>query len=201
MNLLDRKIGFAITGSFCTFAAILPPLRELVRRGAQIFPIFSYHAATLDTRFFASADFRREVEAICGRPGWYDLTQVEPIGPRRLLDMVVIAPCTGNSLAKLAHGITDTPALMAAKSQLRNGGPVLIAPSTNDALAGSAGSIGQLLGRSGLYFVPFRQDDPQEKPRSVVARMDLIPEACEAALSGRQLQPILLAAAGEEGIT
>jgi len=191
------NIGFAVTGSFCTFAEILPVMEGLRDMGVQLQPIFSYHVSELDTRFFAAADFRRQVEAICEKPVWDTLPQTEPIGPRHLLDAVVIAPCTGNSLAKLALGITDTPPLMAAKSQLRNGGPVVVAPATNDALSNSAKNIGALMNCKGIYMTPLAQDDPLRKPTSVIARMDLIPQTLELALSGIQIQPILRGWEGE----
>ena len=195
--LQNKKIGFAVTGSFCTFSEILPVMEHLRGMGAELFPVFSYHTAQLDTRFFRAADFRRRVEEICGREVWDTLQQTEPIGPRHLLDLVVIAPCTGNSMAKLACGIIDTPALMAAKSQLRNGGPVVVAPASNDALTNSAKNIGALLNMKQVYLVPLRQDDVMHKPTSIIARMDLIPETAEKALSGIQYQPLLMGWEGE----
>ena len=155
-------------------------------------PIFSSAAGSIDTRFGMAAEHLRIAEAICGNPPILTIAQAEPIGPKKLLDALIIAPCTGNTLAKLAHSIADTSVTMAAKSHLRNGRPVLVAVSTNDALAGAAENIGKLLGRKHYYFVPFGQDDPDGKPTSMVADFSRIPEALDAALKGIQLQPILL---------
>lgn len=196
MPLAHKRIGFAMTGSFCMLSAVLPAMQALVDAGAELFPVFSYHVYDLDTRFFSASDIRERVEAICGRPVLHTLMQTEPIGPRHLLDMVVLAPCTGNSLGKLANGIIDTPALMAAKSQLRNGGPVVVAVSTNDGLANSAKNIGALANMRNVYLVPFRQDDIPGKPASVVADMTLIPAVCEAALEQKQYQPVFLPSKG-----
>ena len=184
-------IGFAMCGSFCTFSSVFPIL-ELLTRDYQVTPILSPAAATTDTRFGSAADHIHTVTEICARPPLLTLTEVEPIGPKQLLDALIIAPCTGNTLAKLAHGISDSPVTMAAKSHLRNGRPVLLAISTNDALSGSAENIGRLLNKKHVYFVPFGQDDPFHKPASMVADFSQLPGALEAALSGRQLQPILL---------
>ena len=198
MILRNKKIGFAMTGSFCTLADTLPAMQELVNRGAIVTPIFSYHVYDCDTRFFKALELRQRVEAICGQEGMHTLMQTEPIGPRRLLDMVVVAPCTGNSAAKLALGIIDTPALMAAKSQLRNGGPVVIGISTNDGMGNSAKNIGMLANMKNVYLVPYYQDDIAKKPNSVVADMRLIPEVCELALQGKQYHPILLRRGGDD---
>lgn len=185
----DKNIGFAVTGSFCTFRDVLPEAERLAKEN-KVIPILSYNAAKTDTRFYKAAEFREDLEAVTGNAAITDIAGAEPIGPKRLLDVLVIAPCTGNTLAKLAGAITDTPVLMAAKAHLRNGRPVVIAVSTNDALAGSAKNIGQLLGMRHIYFVPMAQDDCEKKERSVVADFRRIYETCEAALEGRQLQPI-----------
>ena len=185
------RLGFAMCGSFCTFDSVLPELRALARH-YDVTPILSPAAATTDTRYYLADSFVREVREICGREPITTLEAAEPIGPKKLLDALVIAPCTGNTLAKLAHSIADTPVTMAAKSHLRNGRPVLVAVSTNDALAGAAENIGKLLPRRNYYFVPFGQDDPARKPTSIVADFKKIPQALEAALEGRQLQPVLL---------
>ena len=185
------QIGFAMCGSFCTYKAVFPVLEELAAKHTVI-PIFSQIACTTDSRFGDHRTHISYAEQICGRSILHTIEQVEPIGPQKLLDALVIAPCTGNTLAKLAHGIADGPVTMAAKSHLRNGRPVIVAVSTNDALAGAAENIGRLLGRKHYYFVPFGQDDPIKKPTSMVADFTKIPETLQAALEGRQIQPILL---------
>ena len=184
-------VGFALCGSFCTFANVFP-IMELLRRDYPVTPIFSEAAYTTDSRFGAAREHIELAEEICGMPPIHTIVQAEPIGPKKLFDILVIAPCTGNTLAKLAHGIADGPVTMAAKSHLRNGRPVLIAVSTNDALGTAAENIGKLMARKHYYFVPIRQDDPANKPRSMVADFSKLPKALEAALEGTQLQPILL---------
>ena len=184
-------VGFAFCGSFCTYDAVFPILEELTKQHTVI-PIFSFASASVDSRFGMASDFLKQAETICGAPVLRAIEEVEPIGPRKLLDALVIAPCTGNTLAKLAHSIADTPVTMAAKSHLRNGRPVIVAVSTNDALAGAAENIGKLLARKYYYFVPFGQDNASAKPTSMVADFKRIPETLEAALEGRQIQPILL---------
>ena len=185
------KIGFALCGSFCTFDQAFPVM-EALAKAHDITPIFSTAAYETDTRFGTASNHIMRAESICGRKCIHTIVQAEPIGPKKMFDLLVIAPCTGNTLAKLAHSIADGPVTMAAKSHLRNGHPVLIAPSTNDALAGAAENIGKLLGRKHIYFVPFRQDDPVGKPTSMIADYTLLPAAMDAALDGRQLQPILI---------
>ena len=185
------NVGFALCGSYCTFASVFPVMEELSKSHTLI-PIFSQNAATTDTRFGTAAQHLARAEAICGRKPILTIPQAEPIGPKKMLDVLVIAPCTGNTLSKLAHSVADTPVTMAAKSHLRNGKPVIVAVSTNDALCGAAENIGKLLARKNYYFVPFGQDDPVQKPTSMVADFHKIPETIDAALSGKQLQPILL---------
>ncbi len=185
------NIGFALCGSFCTYAKVFPVLETLAKEHT-VMPIFSPASYFTDTRFGAAQEHIRRAAEICGTDPLYAISQVEPIGPKKLLDALIIAPCTGNTLAKLAHGIADTSVTMAAKSHLRNGRPVLIAVSTNDALAGAAENIGKLLARKHYYFVPFGQDDAPGKPTSMVADFTKIPEALTLALAGKQLQPILL---------
>ena len=184
-------IGFAMCGSFCTYSKVFPILEQLAQEHTVI-PIFSDAACTVDSRFGTAKEHMTKAKAICGTEPLHTIAQVEPTGPKKLLDILVIAPCTGNTLAKLAHSIADTPVTMAAKSHLRNGRPVLIAVSTNDALAGAAENIGKLLARKHYYFVPFGQDDAIGKPSSMVADFTKIPKAIEEALAGRQVQPILL---------
>ena len=184
-------IGFAMTGSFCTFSQVFPML-ELLSRDYTITPIFSFSVNTIDSRFGSAEEHIRTAGEICGREPMCTIDQVEPIGPKKLFDALIVAPCTGNTLAKLAHSIADTPVTMAAKSHLRNGRPLIVAVSTNDGLAGAAENIGRLLVRKHYYFVPFGQDDPGKKPTSLVADFTLIPQALQAALDGRQIQPVLL---------
>ena len=184
-------VGFALCGSFCTYSKVFPVMEQLAKEH-QVVPIFSAASASIDSRFGRSADFLQQAEDICQCPPLVEINQVEPIGPRKLLDLLLIAPCTGNTLAKLSHGIADGPVTMAAKSHLRNGRPVVLAVSTNDGLSGAAENIGRLLARKHYYFVPFRQDDWEKKPSSLVAEFGLIPETVKAALQGRQIQPVLL---------
>jgi dipicolinate synthase subunit B len=190
--MTEKTIGFAMCGSFCTFEPVLAAMTRLAREYETVQPILSFAAGSVDSRFGAAADFRARIEAICKRPVWDTLAQVEPIGPRKLLDLLVVAPCTGNTLAKLAAGVADGPVTLACKAQLRNARPVVLAVSTNDGLAANARSIGVLLDRKHLIFVPFGQDDPAKKPTSLVADMARIPETVEAALRGVQLQPLLV---------
>ena len=185
------NIGFAMCGSFCTFSEVFPCMEELARHH-QIIPIFSNSAASISSRFGTAQEHLLDAERICGSSPLCSIEAVEPIGPKKLLDALIIAPCTGNTLAKLAHSIADTPVTMAAKSHLRNGRPVIIAISTNDALAGAAENIGKLLARKHYYFVPFRQDDAGKKHTSIVADFTKIPQTLELALAGQQIQPILL---------
>ena len=185
------NIGFAMCGSFCTFSSVFPVVENLAKKHT-IIPIFSHSSYNIDSRFGTAKENIATMENICGTHPLHTIAQVEPIGPKKLLDALIIAPCTGNTLAKLAHSIADGPVTMAAKSHLRNGRPVLIAVSTNDALAGAAENIGKLLSRKHYYFVPFGQDSPEKKPTSMVADFKQIPQALEAALSGRQIQPMLI---------
>ena len=185
-----KKIGIGLTGSFCTLTKVLDALLPLKDTYDWI-PLMSNAVYSTDTRFGTAAHFRERLSAFCGKEIRHTIPEAEPIGPKRLLDALVIAPCTGNTLGKLAHGITDTPIAMAAKSILRNGCPVIIGLSTNDALGGSAANIGALQGRRGYYFIPYGQDDPFGKPRSCIACFDRLEATIEAALRGEQLQPML----------
>ena len=184
-------IGFALCGSFCTYDRVFPVMERL-GKSYELIPIFSQSAYSTDSRFGAAEAHIARAEAICGRPVLHTLAEVEPIGPKKMLDALIIAPCTGNTLAKLAHSIADGPVTMAAKSHLRNGRPVIIAISTNDALAGAAENIGKLLSRKHYYFVPFGQDDAFGKPTSIVGDFSKIPQTLEMALEGKQLQPLVL---------
>jgi len=193
------RIGFALTGSFCTFRAVFDAMRKLQAAGYDITPILSFASAREDTRFFSRDQVWHTLEEITGKKPLATLPEVEPIGPKKLLDGYIIAPMTGASMGKFAHGIYDTPALLGAKSHLRNGRPVLIAPSTNDGLGNSAENIGKILAMKSVYMVPYGQDDYIQKPRSLVADFEKIPEALAAALAGAQLQPLLLGSLKKEG--
>lgn len=184
-------VGFAMCGSFCTFDRVFP-IMEALSKEYRVIPVLSPISASAVTRFGEGAAFLKTALAVCGNAPITTIEAAEPIGPKKLLDILVIAPCTGNTLAKLAHSIADTPVTMAAKSHLRNGRPVLIAISTNDGLSGAAENIGRLMARKHYYFVPYGQDDPEKKPTSLVADFGRIPEAVHLALQGRQIQPLLL---------
>ena len=185
------SIGFAMTGSFCTFERVLKQMEALVRRGYEVVPVLSFNAGTLDTRFMTAEHLRARIVEITGNEPIDTLAGAEPIGPKKMTDVFLIAPATGNSLAKLAGGIYDTPALLGAKSHLRNDRPLVLAVSTNDGLGAAAQNIGRLLNVRNIYFVPFGQDDPVKKPRSLVADFSQIPRTIAAALSGVQMQPML----------
>ena len=186
------RVGCAMTGSFCTFRRAFAAWETLREAGASLTPIMSFNAASIDTRFFPAAEAVERFEAIAGQKVIRTLAQAEPIGPQKLLDALVVMPCTGNTLAKLANGIADTPVTLAVKSHLRNGRPVVIGVSSNDSLGTNARNIGQLLQAKHFYFVPMRQDDSTGKPNSIVARFDLLPETLEMALQDKQIQPVLI---------
>ncbi|MGI6005985.1 MAG: dipicolinate synthase subunit B [Ruminococcus sp.] len=191
MKLKGKTIGVALTGSFCTYEKVFAQLKELRKEGAEIVTIFSDISQTTDSRFGRAEDFIKEVTKITGSRPLLTISQAEPIGPKNLLDLLIILPCTGNTTAKLANGITDSPVLMAAKAHLRNEKPLLISISTNDALGMNMKNIGLLLNAKHIYFVPFGQDNPQKKPNSMTARTQLLIPAAEAALEGRQYQPVI----------
>lgn len=188
-ELRGKRVAIAVTGSFCTFDSVFDALEDL--NDAELYPILSDNVYSMDTRFGTAASIRARLEKICGRGCWHTIQEAEPIGPQKLMDLVIIAPCTGNTLAKLALGVTDTPIVMAAKSQLRNARPVLLGISTNDGLSSSAKNIGILLERKNVFFVPFAQDDPVRKPTSLVLETGDLRAAALAALHGEQLQPLL----------
>jgi dipicolinate synthase subunit B len=190
----STRVGFALTGSFCTFAKVFEQMQELVDRGYDVIPILSYNAGREENRFFSPEQIHERLEKITGKKPLTTLHEVEPLGPKKVTDIYVLAPATGNSLGKLANNIYDTPALLGAKSHLRNGRPLVIAVSTNDGLALSAASIGRLLAVDNMFFVPYGQDDPYNKPRSLVAHFDKIPQTIASALAGVQIQPMLLMA-------
>lgn len=191
MSLKGKKIGVAFTGSFCTYEKVFKEIEKLAAEGADVQTIFSEAAQGINSRFGNAEDFVTRAEEITGVKPMLTIDQAEPIGPKSLLDILVILPCTGNTIAKLANGITDTPVLMAAKAHLRNEKPLLVSVSTNDALGMNMKNIGLLLNAKHIYFVPFGQDSPQKKPNSMIAHTDLLIPSIEAALEGRQYQPII----------
>ena len=193
MKLSECNIGFAITGSFCTFDKIKSQIKILKDEGADITPIFSFNTYNMDTRFTKAKDFTDEIKAITGKEGMSTIQQAEAVGPKKLFDVLVIAPCTGNTAAKLANGITDTPVLMAAKAHLRNNLPLVISISTNDALGINLQNIGKLMVMKNIFFVPFGQDDYIKKPNSMIADVSRIGETIEAAFENKQLQPVVVA--------
>ncbi len=195
MSLKGKKIGFALTGSYCTFSRAFAEAEKLASEGAELTPVLSFNAASEDTRFGSAADNLARIEEICGRKAILTLTGAEPIGPKQMFDLYIICPCTATAMGKLANGIYDTPVTLGAKSHLRGGKPVLIGLSTNDALSGSAVSIATLLQRRPFYFVPFGQDDALKKPCSLSCDFTKLSAAAEAALAGFQLQPLLTAPA------
>ncbi|CAG7602434.1 Dipicolinate synthase subunit B [Paenibacillus solanacearum] len=192
MNWHNITVGFALTGSHCTFAEVMPQVQRFVDAGARVVPIVSNTLMTTDTRFGTSENWQKQLKDITGNDIISSIVDAEPLGPSKLLDVMLIAPCTGNTTSKLANAITESPVLMAAKAQMRNQRPLVLAISTNDGLGLNAMNVGKLLITKNIYFVPFGQDAPAAKPNSLVARMDLVMETCEAALQGKQLQPMLI---------
>lgn len=193
MNLEGKKVGFAFTGSFCTFRKTIEELKKLVLiKDISIIPVMSYNSYSMDTKFGKAEDFINEIEEITKNKIIHTIEDAEPIGPKKMCDIFIIAPCTGNTMAKLANDIIDTPVTMAAKSHLRNERPLVIAPSTNNGLSAAGENIGKLLNRKHYYFVPFKQDNPITKPRSIVFDSKYIIKTLEYALEGKQIQPILL---------
>ena len=191
MTIKGKKVGVAFTGSFCTYQKVFSELENLAHEGAVIQTIFSDAAQTIDSRFGEAKDFVEKARAISNAEPMMTINQAEPIGPKSLLDILVIFPCTGNTIAKLANGITDTPVLMAAKAHLRNDKPLLLSISTNDALGMNMKNIGLLLNAKNIFFVPFGQDNPEKKPNSMIAHTELLIPSLEAALEGRQYQPVI----------
>lgn len=184
-------VGFAMCGSFCTFKEVISEMIVLKDKGYEIIPIMSFNAYNTDTRFGKAQEHIKRIEEICGRKIIATIPDAEPIGPQKLLDVMLIEPCTGNTAAKLANGITDTPVTLAAKAHLRNERPLLIAISTNDALSGSAKNIGKLLNMKNIFFVPFKQDSPHNKPRSMIAEFSKTEDAIIGAINNKQIQPII----------
>ncbi len=191
MSLKGKHVGIAFTGSFCTFDKAFSELQTLANEGALVQTIFSDAAATIDSRFGSAESFLQTAEKITGIRPMLTIPEAEPIGPKSLLDILVLFPCTGNTMAKLANGITDSPVLMAAKAHLRNNKPLLISISTNDALGMNMKNIGLLMNSKNIYFIPFGQDNPQKKPNSMIAHTELLIPSIEAALEGRQYQPVI----------
>ncbi|HHW13270.1 MAG TPA: dipicolinate synthase subunit B [Firmicutes bacterium] len=191
MQLAGVRIGFGLTGSYCTIPDVIPVLKQLRTTGAELFPIASPYVLQTDTRFGKGEDLHKTLVEITGREPWQSLVEVEPIGPKRLLDIMVVAPCTGTTLSNLAHGVSNTPVTLACKAQLRNERPVVLAVSTNDGLGANLANLGMLLNRKFIYFVPFGQDDPERKPNSLVAKMELLLPTVVHALEGKQIQPLL----------
>ena len=192
MDLVNKNIGYALTGSFCTFQTSIEELKKLKKLNTNLFPILSFNSYSLDTKFGKAQNFIDEIEKITGNKIIHTIQDAEPIGPKKMLDILIIAPCSGNTIAKLANDIIDTPVTMAVKSHLRNSRPVVIGISTNNALSGSAENIGKLLNRKNYYFVPFKQDNPITKPRSIVCDFSYIQKTLEHALDHEQISPILL---------
>ncbi len=192
MEFKNLKIGFVLTGSFCTFSKVIPIIEELIELGADVLPIMSFNSYNLDTKFGKAEEHILKIEEITGKKIIHTIVDSEPIGPKRLTDIMVIAPCSGNTISKLANDIIDTPATMSAKSHLRNNLPLVIAPSTNNGLSGNAENIGKLLNRKNYYFVPYRQDNPITKPRSIVFDSTYVIKTIEFAMKKEQISPILL---------
>ena len=185
------RVGFAMCGSFCTFDKALSQMEELINQGYEVIPIMSFNAFSTDTRFGKAVDFQKRIEALCSRKIISEIRDAEPIGPKKMTDIMIVAPCTGNTAAKIACAVTDTPVTMAVKSHLRQSKPVLICIATNDALGASAQNIGRLMNTRHFFFVPFSQDDPVKKPNSLVSDFSLIIPAMKLAMEEKQLQPVL----------
>lgn len=190
--MTEIKAGFALCGSFCTFSKVIPQIKALKEKGIDIYPIMSEVSYSTDTRFGKSEDFVKEIEEICSRKVISTVKDAEPIGPKKMFDILIIAPCTGNTLAKLALGLADTSVTLAAKAHLRNARPVLIGVSTNDALGNAAKNIGSLMNYKNIFFIPMRQDDPEGKPNSIVADFTQTYEAMDKALKYKQIQPMII---------
>lgn len=192
MSLKDIKIGFALTGSSCNFEEIFPIIERIANKGADIYPIISYAVDTFDTRFGTAEEWKEKLRQITGKELIKTIVDAEPVGPKLNLDIVVVAPCTGNTIAKLANAITDTPVTMACKAHLRNQKPVVLGIATNDGLGANGKNIGLLMNMKNVYFVPFGQDNPHNKPNSLIAKFEYIEETIDKALQGKQIQPVLL---------
>ncbi|HBD63287.1 MAG TPA: dipicolinate synthase subunit B [Clostridiales bacterium] len=192
MSVEGLKIGFALTGSFCNYSNVFPVIEDLASKGADIYPIMSHSADTFDTRFGTAEEWKNKLKEITGKELIKTIVEAEPVGPKLKLDVIVVAPCTGNTAAKLANAITDTTVTMACKAHLRNQKPLVLAIATNDGLGVNAKNIGLLLNTKNIYFVPFGQDDSVNKPNSLIAKFDKIEETIELAILGKQIQPLLV---------
>lgn len=194
MKLKNKKVGIAITGSHCTLHTAIKEIENLIREGAEVFPILSPSVSQSDTKFGSAQEWMEKLEVVTGHKPITTIVEAEPIGPKKIIDVLVIAPCTGNTMAKLANGITDTPVLMAAKAHLRNQKPVVIGIATNDGLGANARNLGIILNMKNVYLIPFGQDNPVEKKNSLIANWDLLLETTTLALKGKQIQPLLIGA-------
>ncbi|HHW32380.1 MAG TPA: dipicolinate synthase subunit B [Clostridiaceae bacterium] len=192
MRLKGLRLGYALTGSFCTFSKVMVELEKIIEEGAEVFPIVSESVKSFDTRFGKASDLMTKLEIMTGKPVISTIVEAEPIGPKSMLDILVVSPCTGNTLSKIANAVTDTSVTMAVKAHLRNNKPVVLGISTNDGLGANAKNLGILLNRKNMYFIPFEQDDPDKKCNSLVARFELTIPTIEEALKGRQIQPVLV---------
>jgi dipicolinate synthase subunit B len=192
VNLKGITVGFGLSASHCTFSEVMPQINRLVEIGANVLPVLSYSMQNTDTRFGAAEDWKQQLKDLTGNELITTIPEAEPLGPSKQMNLMIVAPLTGNSLSKLANAMTDSPVLMAAKAQMRNQRPLILAISTNDGLGLNAANIAKLLTMKNTYFVPYGQDAPHGKPNSLVARMELIAETCEAALQGKQLQPMIV---------
>lgn len=192
MNWKDKQVGFALSASHCTLDEVVPQIRRFVEAGANVTPIISNSLKTTDTRFGKAVDWQKLLHEVTGNEIIDSIVTAEPLGPSKKLDILVVAPLTGNSTSKLANAMTDSPVIMAAKAQLRNQRPLVLAISTNDGLGLNAANIAKLYNTKNIYFVPYGQDAPDTKPNSLVSRMDLIMETCAEAMHGKQLQPMII---------
>lgn len=192
MSLQGKKIGFGLTGSHCTYDAVYPQIEKLVREGAEVLPVVTFTVKNTETRFGNGEDWVKRIEELTGNQAIDSIVKAEPLGPKIPLDCMVIAPLTGNSMSKFANAMTDSPVLMAAKATLRNGKPVVLGISTNDALGLNGMNLMRLMATKNIFFIPFGQDDPVKKPNSMVARMEMLSETIENAIGGKQLQPVII---------
>lgn len=192
MDFNGLRVGIALTGSSCNFERVFPQIEKLVELGADLYPIISPAVDTFDTRFGSAEEWKSKLRKITGKELIRTIVEAEPVGPKLNLDILLVAPCTGNTLSKLSNAITDTSVTMACKAHLRNQRPLVLAIASNDALGANAKNIGSLLNTKNIFFVPFGQDDPIKKPNSMISKFELIPETIEAALGGKQIQPLLV---------